>query len=98
MSVMTDRQSQALITGAYAYVQANPTVTVSSKTASGFVSLTAAEVTAVANAVGANVQASFAAEDTGCPRHRGRHDQDCGSTISHMAWQAGVGINCFALI
>jgi hypothetical protein len=63
MSVMTDRQSQALITGAYAYVQANPTVTVSVKTPSGFVNLAAAEVTAVANAVGAHVQASFAAED-----------------------------------
>jgi hypothetical protein len=63
MSVMTDRQSQALITGAYAYVQANPTVTVSFKTPSGFVNLAAAEVTAVANAVGAHVQASFAAED-----------------------------------
>ncbi|MDL2397473.1 DUF4376 domain-containing protein [Rhizobium mayense] len=63
MLVMTDRQSQALIAGAYAYVQANPAVTVNFKTASGFVDLALAQVSAVANAVGAHVQASFAAED-----------------------------------
>ncbi|MBB5573321.1 DUF4376 domain-containing protein [Rhizobium paranaense] len=63
MAVSTDRQSQALIAGAYAYVQANPTITVNFKTANGFVNLTAAQVRAVANAVGAHVQASFAAED-----------------------------------
>ena len=62
MRVMTDRQSQSLITGAYNYVQANPDVTVNFKTASGFVELTAAQMTAIANAVGAHVKASFAAE------------------------------------
>lgn len=62
MHVMTDRQSQSLITGAYNYVQANPDVTVKFKTAAGFVELTAAQMTAIANAVGAHVQASFAAE------------------------------------
>ena len=62
MRVMTDRQSQSLITGAYNYVQANPDVTVKFKTAAGFVELTAAQMTAIANAVGAHVQASFAAE------------------------------------
>jgi hypothetical protein len=62
MRVMTDRQSQSLITGAYNYVQANPEVTVNFKTAAGFVELTAAQMTAIANAVGAHVQASFAAE------------------------------------
>ncbi|NEI71316.1 DUF4376 domain-containing protein [Rhizobium lusitanum] len=62
MSVMTDRGSQSLITGAYNYVQANPEVTVKFKTAAGFVELTAAQMTAIANAVGAHVQAAFAAE------------------------------------
>lgn len=62
MRVMTDRQSQSLITGAYNYVQANRDVTVKFKTAAGFVELTAAQVMAIANAVGAHVQASFAAE------------------------------------
>jgi len=60
--VATDRQSQALITGAYNYVQANPDVTVKFKTSAGFVELTAAQMTAIANTVGAHVQASFAAE------------------------------------
>lgn len=63
MSIMTDRASQALITGAYNYVTANPDVAVQFKTSGGsFVELTAAQMTAVANAVAAHVQASFAAE------------------------------------
>ncbi|CAN7432538.1 DUF4376 domain-containing protein [Rhizobium rhizogenes] len=62
MSVMTDRQSQSLITGAYNYVDANPDVTVQFKTTSGFVGLTVAQVKAVANAVAEHVQASFATE------------------------------------
>jgi hypothetical protein len=62
MSVMTDRVSQALITGAYNYVDANSGVMVQFKTASGFIELTAAQVKTLANAVAAHVQASFAAE------------------------------------
>lgn len=78
MSVMTDRQSQSLITGAYNYVDANPDVTVQFKTASGFVELTATQVRAVANAVAAHVQASFAAE--------GAIDQEIiAGTITTMA-------------
>ncbi|NLR96606.1 DUF4376 domain-containing protein [Rhizobium sp. P38BS-XIX] len=62
MRVMTDRGSQSLITGAYNYVQANPNVTVKFKTAAGFVDLTAAQMTAIADAVGVHVQAAFTAE------------------------------------
>lgn len=62
MRVMTDRASQSLITGAYNYVQANPEITVKFKTSGGFVELTATQMTAIANAVGAHVQAAFAAE------------------------------------
>ena len=62
MAVMTDRASQSLITGAYNYVQANPETTVKFKTSGGFVELTATQMTAIANAVGAHVQAAFAAE------------------------------------
>ncbi|MFK0163481.1 DUF4376 domain-containing protein [Rhizobium sp. NPDC090279] len=62
MRVMTDRASQSLITGAYNYVEANPDVFVKFKTAAGFVELTAAQMMAIANAVGAHVQASFAVE------------------------------------
>ncbi|MDE1991665.1 MAG: DUF4376 domain-containing protein [Rhizobiaceae bacterium] len=62
--IPTDRQSQAMITGAYSYVEANPSTTVQFKTNSGFVEMNAAQVTAIANAVGAHVQASFAEEAT----------------------------------
>lgn len=64
VQVMTDRQSQALISGAYNYVQQNPDATVKFKTAAGFVELTATQMTLIANAVGAHVQAAFAAEGT----------------------------------
>lgn len=60
--VSTDRASQSLITGAYNYVQANPTATVNFKSAGGFVELTASQMTAIANAVAAHVQACFAVE------------------------------------
>mgnify|MGYP001053494492 CR=1 FL=1 len=61
-AIQTDRASQAMITGAFAYAQANPAASIAYKTAEGFVTLAAAEVEAIANAVGAHVQASFAAE------------------------------------
>jgi len=62
--IATDRASQSLITGAYSYVLANPSETVKFKTASGsFVELTAAQMTAIANAVGAHVQSCFSAEE-----------------------------------
>lgn len=61
-AIDTSRESQAMITGAYAYSQANPDETISFKAASGFVSLDAATLAAIATAVGAHVQACFAAE------------------------------------
>lgn len=61
-TILTDRASQAMISGAYNYVQANPGTTIQFKTADGFVELTAAQMTAIANAVGAHVQTCFAAE------------------------------------
>lgn len=60
--VATDRESQSLITGAHAYVQINPGVTIKYKSGAGFIDLDAATVTAVATAVAAHVQACFAAE------------------------------------
>lgn len=60
--VATDRESQGLITGAHAYVQINPGVTIKYKSGTGFIDLDAATVTAVATAVAAHVQACFAAE------------------------------------
>ncbi|SCM73337.1 conserved hypothetical protein [uncultured Pleomorphomonas sp.] len=61
-SIDTGRESQAMITGAYAYAHANPEANVSFKATSGWVILTAAEVTAIATAVAAHVQACFTAE------------------------------------
>lgn len=61
-AIQTDRASQAMITGAFAYAQANPSASIAYKTEGGFVMLSAAEIEAIANAVGAHVQACFAAE------------------------------------
>lgn len=61
-AVATDRESQAMLSGAWAYVQQNPAATIRWKAADGFVTLDAAAVTALAVAVGAHVQACFATE------------------------------------
>jgi hypothetical protein len=60
--IATDRGSQAMIGNAYAYVQASGAESVSYKATTGFVTLTADQFKAVALAVGAHVQACFAAE------------------------------------
>ncbi len=65
-TIDTSRESQTMIAGAYAYVQAQPATTVEYKTASGWVTLDAAAMTAIALAVGAHVQACFAAERGVC--------------------------------
>ncbi len=62
MAIMTDRQSQSLITGAYSYVKENPDITVRFKTMTGFVELTAPQMANIANTVAAHVQANFATE------------------------------------
>jgi hypothetical protein len=61
--IATDRVSQAMIGNAFAYVQASGAATVSYKTDGGFVTLSADQIKVVALAVGAHVQACFAAED-----------------------------------
>ncbi len=61
--IATDRESQAMIGNAYAYVIASSAASVSYKTTAGFVTLTADQIKAVALAVGAHVQACFKAED-----------------------------------
>ena len=58
----TSRESQSLITGAYAYSQAHPDEAITFKAKSGWVTLTSAQVAAIATAVAAHVQAAFAAE------------------------------------
>lgn len=61
-TIATDRESQAMISGAFAYVQQSPEATIQWKSENGFVELDAASMTAIALAVGAHVQACFAKE------------------------------------
>lgn len=51
-----------MITGAHAYALANPEATIAFKASGGFATLSSAQVIAIATAVGAHVQACFAAE------------------------------------
>lgn len=60
----TARDSQAMIANAYAYVTASGAASISYKANSGWVTMDAATVKAVALAVGAHVQACFAFEET----------------------------------
>ncbi len=60
--ISTDRDSQALITGAWNYVQNSGATSVSFKTVSGFVTMDTATLKTVALAVGDHVQKCFAAE------------------------------------
>lgn len=62
MPIATDRQSQAMISGAYSLAQRDAALSVQFKTASGFVSLTAAQVIEIAVAVATHVQACFSKE------------------------------------
>lgn len=55
----TDRESQALITGATVQAMIDPSYTLNFKTAAGFVTLTAQQVIGIASAVRRHVQASF---------------------------------------
>lgn len=60
--VDTSRDSQAMIANAHAYIVASGAPSITYKAVSGWVAMDAAAVTAVALAVGAHVQASFAFE------------------------------------
>lgn len=61
-TIATDRDSQALINGAYNYVLAKPDASIEFKGVTGWVTLTADQVQTIALAVGGRVQALFAAE------------------------------------
>ena len=63
LRVATDRGSQSMVANAYAGMQAAGAASVKFKAASGWIDLTADQLKAVALAVFAHVQASFAAED-----------------------------------
>lgn len=58
----TSRESQAMITGAYNWSNANPSEPIKFKAASGWIVIDNATMVAIADAVGAHVQACFATE------------------------------------
>lgn len=60
--VDTSRESQSMIANAYAYVQASGAASVTYKAVSGWVTLSADEIKALALAVGAHVQDAFMRE------------------------------------
>lgn len=62
VAIATDRESQALISGARLFAQMTPGITIQFKAGGGFVGLDGAQIEAVALAVAAHVQAAFAAE------------------------------------
>ena len=62
MVIETDRQSQALITGAWSFSQLNPAVLIDWKGVTGWVQIDAATISAVAGAVASHVQACFSTE------------------------------------
>ena len=62
LTVPTDRASQQMIAGMLATVQLDPAATIRFKAGGGFATLDAAQVIAIARAVGAHVQAAFARE------------------------------------
>lgn len=66
VTARTDRESQALITGAALKAMQDATYTCRWKTESGFVTLDSATIIAVADAVRSHVQGCFDAEDAKC--------------------------------
>lgn len=62
MAIATDRASQNMLTGAVLRAQMDANVTVKWKTVTGFVELSAAQIIAIATAVGNHVEACFAKE------------------------------------
>ena len=61
-TVATDRESQAMISGAYNLVQRKPSAVVRFKTDGGFVTMDAQAIEALADVVGEHVQNCFAKE------------------------------------
>ena len=62
MTIETNRESQALITGAWSFSQLNPAVLIDWKAESGWIQIDAATIAGIAGAVAAHVQACFSAE------------------------------------
>ena len=61
-TIETNRESQALITGAWSFSQLNPAVLIDWKGTNGWVQIDAATISAIAGAVATHVQACFSNE------------------------------------
>lgn len=61
-TIKTDRESQALVNGAYSYSLLNPSMLIDWKAESGWIPLNAEAITAIAGAVAAYVQSCFSHE------------------------------------
>ncbi|TXH38772.1 MAG: DUF4376 domain-containing protein [Rhodospirillaceae bacterium] len=61
--IATDDRSKSLINGTKAYLDANPAETVRFKSEAGWLAVDLATITAIFNALGAHIQACFAAEE-----------------------------------
>jgi len=62
MTIETDRQSQALITGAWSISQINPAILIDWKAETGWIQIDAATISGIAMAVASHVQACFSNE------------------------------------
>ena len=62
--IETDRESQAMITGAYTKAKDNPELTINWKATNGWITLNASQIIAVGDAVFAHVQKCFNTEET----------------------------------
>ena len=60
--ILTDRESQAMISGAYCACLIDPARIINFKGANGWIQLSASEITAIASAVADHVQACFTRE------------------------------------
>jgi len=62
IAIETNRESQALINGAWSFSQLNPAVLIDWKAESGWIQIDAATIAAIAGAVATHVQACFSTE------------------------------------
>jgi len=63
-TIETNRESQALVNGAYSYSLLNPAVLIDWKAESGWIQIDATAIAGIAGAVAAHVQACFSNERT----------------------------------
>lgn len=86
VSIRTDRESQALITGAALAASHDENYSVTWKAKNGFVTLTAAQIIAVAQAVRAHVEACF---DREAELQTAIEAAESAEALDEITWEAG---------